>query len=269
MSVAPLQEEAGETWSRVAWIGCGLVVACLTYVALTIQVEYWDTFEYLNNARRMAGWVEPAYSILRSPFPALLYWPFFLFERWTGAEGFGFRAVHLVSVASVAGLLWCFYRLARFDLPNLPAAVATLLLAINPLILHYGPTSRDDVLATLMTTAAFYAYLAAIRSGRIWIFAATGLLTGAAMATSVSCRPSVRERRPSPMTRFHLETSDSTRARQPYPEARCQPMRPRSAMTCRCRSRCVGAVPTVSLGTAFERGGTTTTASGCRAATSA
>jgi len=34
-----------------------------------------------------------------------------------------------------------------------------------------------------------------------------------AMATSVSCRRSVRERSPSPTTRFHLETSDSTRAR--------------------------------------------------------
>ena len=64
-------------------------------------------------------------------------------------------------------------------------------------------------------------------------------------------------------------TSASTRARQLYPEALCQPMRPRSAMSRRCRSPRIGAVPAVSLGTALERGGTMTSASGCRAATPA
>src|SRR5438270_13162244 len=38
-------------------------------------------------------------------------------------------------------------------------------------------------------------------------------------------------------------------------------MRPCSAIACRCRSRGVGAVSAVSLGTAFERGGTMTAAS--------
>jgi hypothetical protein len=40
------------------------------------------------------------------------------------------------------------------------------------------------------------------------------------------------------------------------------PMRPRSAISCRCRSRLVGAVSAVALGTALERGGTMTAASG-------
>src|SRR6266446_6042589 len=41
-------------------------------------------------------------------------------------------------------------------------------------------------------------------------------------------------------------------------------MRPRSAISCRCRSRWVGAVSAVALGTALERGGTMTAASGWR-----
>ena len=53
--------------------------------------------------------------------------------------------------------------------------------------------------------------------------------TFAAMATSVACSLSVYERSPSPMTRFHLEMPASARARQLYPDARCQPMRPRTA----------------------------------------
>lgn len=93
--------------------------------------------------------------------------------------------------------------------------------------------------------------------------------TFAAMATSVACSLSVYERSPSPMTRFHLEMPASARARQLYPDARCQPMRPRSAIHRRCASRCVDAVSTVPLGTAFARGGTMTAESGCRAATSA
>src|SRR3954471_5411135 len=44
-------------------------------------------------------------------------------------------------------------------------------------------------------------------------------------------------------------------------------MRPCSAISCRCWSRCVGAVSAVLLGTAPERGGTITRASGWRSAT--
>src|SRR4051812_39183322 len=61
--------------------------------------------------------------------------------------------------------------------------------------------------------------------------------TSAAIATSLACRPSVWKRSPSPMTRCQREISDSTRARQLYPDTLCQPMRPRSAMYRRCRVR--------------------------------
>src|SRR5438132_7475809 len=63
------------------------------------------------------------------------------------------------------------------------------------------------------------------------------------------------------MTRFQRPISASTKARQLYPAVFCQPMRPCSAIACRCRSRGVGAVSAVSLGTALERGGTMTAAS--------
>src|SRR3954453_21464469 len=59
----------------------------------------------------------------------------------------------------------------------------------------------------------------------------------------------------------------SARARQLYPDAFCHPMRPFSAMSWRWRSRCVGTVSAVALGTAVERGGTMTAASGSRPAT--
>src|SRR5690348_6140086 len=55
------------------------------------------------------------------------------------------------------------------------------------------------------------------------------------------------------MTRFQRLISASTKARQLYPDAFCQPMRPCSAIACRCRSRGVGAFSAVSLGTPLER----------------
>jgi hypothetical protein len=85
-----------------------------------------------------------------------------------------------------------------------------------------------------------------------------------AMATSFACRPSVCGRSPSPMTRFHRDTSESTRARQLYSEAFCQPRRPRSAMTSMCRSRCVGAVSAVSLGCPSRWGADGAHAQECR-----
>ena len=93
--------------------------------------------------------------------------------------------------------------------------------------------------------------------------------TSTAMATSVACRPSVCERSPSPMTR--LQRADiGLHQRAPVVPRRLLPAHAAAlGDSCRCRSRCVGAVSAVSLGTAFERGGTMTAASGWRAATSA
>src|SRR5215203_4135413 len=80
--------------------------------------------------------------------------------------------------------------------------------------------------------------------------------------TSVARRSSARARSPSPITCLNLPMVASILARMLYPAAVCQPILPVSAMSWMWRSRCVGAVPAVSLGTAVERGGTTTVASG-------
>ena len=72
-----------------------------------------------------------------------------------------------------------------------------------------------------------------------------------------------------PMTRFQRLKNASTKARTLYQEDFCQGMHPYSAMCWRCRSRGVGSVSAVALGTAVDRGGTTTAASGVCPATSA
>ena len=84
--------------------------------------------------------------------------------------------------------------------------------------------------------------------------------------TSVVWRPSVRECSALPITRLNLLIAVSTRARFMYPDAFCQAMRPRSAMSWRWRSRWVGSLSAVLLGTAVARGGTMMAASGWRSA---
>src|SRR4051812_3061093 len=90
------------------------------------------------------------------------------------------------------------------------------------------------------------------------------LSTWAATSTSVARRSSVCARNRSPITCFHLAMAASARARFGYPDTFCQAMRPCSAMCWRWRSRCVGALSAVWLGTAVARGGATTSASGGR-----
>ena len=83
-----------------------------------------------------------------------------------------------------------------------------------------------------------------------------------AIATSVARRWSVRERSASPITRLKRLIAASARARLLYPNTFRQPMRPCSVMHCKWRSRYVGVVSAVSLGTALERGGMMIAASG-------
>src|SRR4051794_33778375 len=61
------------------------------------------------------------------------------------------------------------------------------------------------------------------------------LSTWTATPTSVARRSSVRERSPSPITRLYRLITVSAQARLLYPEAFCQAIRPRSAMSWRWR----------------------------------
>src|SRR5829696_3977046 len=82
------------------------------------------------------------------------------------------------------------------------------------------------------------------------------LSTWTATSTSVARPSSVCEHSPSPITRLYRLIAVSARARVVYPDALCHPMRPCSVMSWRWRSRWVGLLSAVWLGTAVERGGT-------------
>src|SRR5215213_3276508 len=116
-----------------------------------------------------------------------------------------------------------------------------------------------------MTPTPFWAHAMRTDSGRPR--SSMRLRTWTATSISVARRSSVCERSPSPITRLNRPMVASARARALYPDAFCQAILPFSAMSSRWRSRWVGAVSAVALGTAVERGGTMTAASGWRSAT--
>src|SRR5215210_7387995 len=116
-----------------------------------------------------------------------------------------------------------------------------------------------------MTPTPFWAHAMRTDSGRP--SSSMRFRTWTATSISVARRSSVRERSPSPITRLNRPMVASARARFVYPDAFCQAILPFSAMSWRWRSRWVGAVSAVALGTAVERGGTMTAASGWRSAT--
>ena len=116
-----------------------------------------------------------------------------------------------------------------------------------------------------MTPTPFWAHAMRTDSGRPR--SSMRLRTWTATSISVARRSSVCERSPSPITRLKRPIVASARARFVYPDAFCQAILPFSAISSRRRSRWVGAVSAVALGTAVARGGTMTAASGWRSLT--
>ena len=102
--------------------------------------------------------------------------------------------------------------------------------------------------AGAMTPTPFWAHAMRTDSGRP--SSSMRFRTWTPTSISVARRSSVRERSPSPITRLKRPIVASARARSLYPDAFCQPIRPFSAISWRWRSRWVGAVSAVSLGTA-------------------
>src|SRR4051812_36235422 len=102
-----------------------------------------------------------------------------------------------------------------------------------------------------MTPTPFWAHAMRTDSGRP--SSSMRFRTWTATSTSVARRSSVRERSPSPITRFHRPMVASARARFVYPDALCQAILPLSVISWRWRSRWVGAVSAVALGTAVAR----------------
>jgi hypothetical protein len=174
MSEATRGRGPAAAWGPACTGIVAVLVIFLAVIAYRMAIDYYDSFEILLNARSIADGGRSGYSKLRSMLMPAALSPYFAAERMLAVDGFGFAAARLTAVAFYALLIAAFYKLLRLDLSAEWAAVGSLALALNPLLIHNAPTVKEDVPAAVFTTLAFYFYLKGSKapgSRRLWAFA--------------------------------------------------------------------------------------------------
>lgn len=177
------------------WIGflnlllVGFLTIYLICVAWRLRIDYFDSFDILLNAKAIASRHLRDWRAWRSLGLPMLLAPWFAVEREIGSHDFVFRTSHLIAVAFWASLLLICHRLFRLHLSHPSALAATILMAFNPLLIHYAPTAKEDIPATFFTVACFYAYLRASRHQNRIGFVVAGVLAGLAITTRQNLPP--------------------------------------------------------------------------------
>lgn len=146
--------ENNAAFNRVQWLVAALLVALLGYIGVAawrLPIDYWDGFEYLNNARVLAGHANEAlpltYSYVRPPMIAWLLAPLMRFYQPHGAGAY--TLAHLLMWAVAVLALWRVYRLYRQNLTPTAALAGVLLLAWNPAFFSQAPFVMADILSML------------------------------------------------------------------------------------------------------------------------
>ncbi len=155
------------------WALLGLAVgAC--FLAWSLSVDYFDSYDILSNARRLVGNGYGEYVRGRGLLSGPLFAGFAIVERWFPSFPF-FRAAHLWSLTLTLTLVLAFLTIARRISPR-HAWAGALALALNPLVVHYGVFAKEDIPATLFTVLGFAEILRrGVGSAPLW-FALAGLI---------------------------------------------------------------------------------------------
>jgi len=168
-------------WVVVSALGVWLAGLCI--VAVRLPLDYWDGFEFLTNARILAGQgatMSSGYSTLRPPLWALVLAPVQWFYRPYGAT---LWQSHLLAVVVALAAVLAAWRLFRERLGFALAAVGAAAVALNGLTVHYAPFVLADVFSMLITTLALHAWLLARSKPGGWRFPLAGALAGLGLAT--------------------------------------------------------------------------------------
>ena len=147
----------------------------LTFIAAKVQIDYFDVFNTLSNAKTIAYGQGP-YEIRRFLFPSLIHAPWFWIESHFQWEGLGFRASHLMNILFFVAWMGIVLNIYRKRLSAEWALGGVIALAFLPLFIHYAPSAKEDLLSALLVWGAFAFYFR-----RQYIYA--GLTSGFAIAS--------------------------------------------------------------------------------------
>ncbi len=158
-----------------------LLALYLGWVAFHLKIDYFDSFEnYLNSW----AWISRQgefYSPKRPFIFSAVQSAFFLIEDRLQAPYLGMTLSHSAAVFFL-GLTWfSLYRLFRLHLSSAWALTGVFLFALNPLLIHMAPFSKEDIPGILMTVLTFYFYLRGNQSRHPWDYVKAGLCLALAM----------------------------------------------------------------------------------------
>ena len=151
-------------------------VLALVYFASRATIDYYDAFEYLRNARTLAGRYI-GYSTYRPPLLPLLHAPMqWLFDRAGAGMSTRLLAPHLLHALLSLGCLAAFYAVLRRSFSAGWAQIGTILLSLDRVMIHYSFFAMTDVPCALLLLLTLR-YAARPREGRAASAAAVAVLS--------------------------------------------------------------------------------------------
>lgn len=148
-------------------IPVALLISAVLSITLLSPYQYWadDWAGYLGQADSLIHGTVTSYKADREftvessyikPYPALYPWGLpLLLAGEARLFGFEIRTFQLFNVLFWAVFLWGFWRLTRYYLKPVQAAAVTLMIAFNPVLLHYPTHILSDIPFLLGATLTF------------------------------------------------------------------------------------------------------------------
>lgn len=116
-------------------------------LALHIDIDYYDAFDYLREARRLTDptFMISAFSIVRPRTPVMLLTFYNLVFKWLFSRLPSLHEYHLLMVVQTAAfvLVWVF--LVRKLFGSATGYLTGICLQVNPLMIHYGFIILTDI----------------------------------------------------------------------------------------------------------------------------
>ncbi|MBL8194065.1 MAG: glycosyltransferase family 39 protein, partial [Blastocatellia bacterium] len=126
----------------------GLLVF-LVVLSLRVNVHYYDSYEYINNARQLVG-IQTRYDIPRPPSFSLVLLPFAWLAKVLDSKAIIERSPYFIMTTAGFGCLLIFWQMLRKLIAREFAMLATLLLAFNAMFLHYWIFLMPEVFACFL-----------------------------------------------------------------------------------------------------------------------
>lgn len=147
-----------------AVIGVLLFGALLLYFlqfAGRVSVDFFDSYEYLNNAKSIAG-TGFTYVTRRPPTAALLYAPLMLPSRFfPGLRWLELTAPCIAAVFIALSAIFVLFLILKRTVPPWAVWLTLPFIALNRILMHYTPFPLGDFPGMLFAALAVYFYLTA------------------------------------------------------------------------------------------------------------